>query len=61
MTIPLVVTSDLKPDVKALTALIGATPLLTKLIAIGLLGRPMINVLRGRSSKAVHRESGDAD
>jgi len=41
LTIPLVVASDLSPSIKtALTAVLGATPLLTKLLAIALLGRP---------------------
>jgi hypothetical protein len=62
LTIPLVVTSHLSPGVKAaLTALLGATPLLTKLIAVGLLGRPMLNFLRGRYSKSTSRHSNDGD
>ena len=41
LIIPLVVGSDLTPSIKtALTAVLGATPLLTKLLAIALLGRP---------------------
>ena len=52
LIIPLVVASDLSPSVKtALTAFLGATPLLTKLIAIGLLGRPTINYLKRHSFK----------
>jgi hypothetical protein len=39
--------SDLTPSIKtALTAVLGATPLLTKLLAIALLGRPTIDFLK---------------
>jgi hypothetical protein len=52
LIIPLVVASDLSPSVKtALTAFLGAIPLLTKLLALALLGRPTINFLKGRSFK----------
>ena len=60
LIIPFVVASDLSPSVKtALTAFLGATPLLTKLIAIGLLGRPTINFLKRHSFK-LFRGSGGA-
>jgi hypothetical protein len=50
--IPLVVASDLSPSIKAaLTAVLGATPLLTKLLAIALLGRPTIEFLKKHSFK----------
>ena len=59
LIIPLVVASDLSPSVKtALTAFLGATPLLTKLIAIGLLGRPTIDYLKRHSFKLFRRDSG---
>jgi hypothetical protein len=59
LIIPLVVASDLSPRVKtALTAFLGATPLLTKLIAIALLGRPTINFLKKHSFKLFRRDSG---
>ncbi|HAH64564.1 MAG TPA: hypothetical protein DCL72_03595 [Rhizobiales bacterium] len=62
LIIPLVVASGLSPGVKtALTALFGATPLLTKFIAIGLLGRPTINFLKTHSFKLFRRDSGSAD
>jgi hypothetical protein len=62
LIIPLVVASDLSPSVKtALTALLGATPLLTKLLAIALLGRPTIDFLKRHSFKLFRKESGDAD
>jgi hypothetical protein len=58
LIIPLVVASDLSPSVKtALTAFLGATPLLTKLIAIALLGRPTINFLKRHSFKLLRRDS----
>jgi hypothetical protein len=56
LIIPLVVASDLSPSVKtALAAFLGATPLLTKLIAIALLGRPTINYLKRHSFKLFRR------
>ncbi|SRR6266545_6943723 len=59
LIIPLVVGSDLSPSVKsALTAIFGATPLLTKLIAIALLGRPTINFLTRHSFKLFRRDTG---
>jgi hypothetical protein len=52
LIIPLVVASDLSPTVKtALTAVLGAMPLLTKLLALALLGRPTIDFLKRRSFK----------
>ena len=62
LLIPLVVASGLSPSVKtALTAFLGATPLLTKLIAIALLGRPTINFLKRHSLKLFRRDSEGAD
>jgi hypothetical protein len=62
LLIPLVVASGLSPSVKtALTAFLGATPLLTKLIAIALLGRPTINFLKRHSFKLFRRDSEGAD
>ena len=62
LIIPLIVASDLSPSVKtALTAFFGATPPLTKLIAIALLGRPTINFLKRHSSKLFRRDSSSAD
>ena len=56
LVIPLVLGSDLTPRVKtALTAFLGSTPLLTKLIAIALLGRPTINFLKKHSFKLFRR------
>jgi hypothetical protein len=62
LLIPLVVASDLSPRAKtALTTFLGATPLLTKLIAIALLGRPTINFLKKHSFKLFPRGPGGAD
>ena len=58
LIIPLVVASDLSPNIKSgLTALLGATPLLTKLIAIALLGRPTITFLKKKHSFKLFRRS----
>jgi branched-subunit amino acid ABC-type transport system permease component len=62
LIIPLVVSSGLSPEAKtALTALLGATPLATKFIAVALLGRPTINYLKKHPLKLFRRESGPAD
>ena len=60
LIISIVVASELNPNVKTtLTVFLGATPLLTKLIAIALLGRPTINFLK-RHFKLFRRDSGGA-
>ena len=62
LIIPLVVSSDLTPSIKtALTALLGATPLLTKLLAIALLGRPTIDFLKRHSAKLFRKDSRPTD
>ncbi len=62
LIIPLVVAADLSPSVKtALTAVLGTTPLLTKLLALALLGRPTIDFLRRHSFKLFRKESDGAD
>jgi hypothetical protein len=62
LIIPLVVASDLSPGIKSgLAALLGATPLLTKLIAVALLGRPTINFLKKHSFKLLRRTVGGDD
>jgi hypothetical protein len=43
------------------TAFLGATPLLTKLVAIALLGRPTINFLKRHSFTLLRKGSGAAD
>jgi len=60
--IPLVVSSGLSPDVKtALTAVLGATPLATKFIAVALLGRPTLNYLKQHPLRLFRGKSGPAD
>jgi hypothetical protein len=57
--IPIVVASNLSPEVKtALGAFLGAIPLLTKIIAIALLGRPTVNYLRKHPLKWFRPKSG---
>ena len=52
LVIPFVLGADLTPNTKtALTTVLGATPLLTKLLAIALLGRPTIDFLKRHSFK----------
>jgi hypothetical protein len=47
LLIPLVLASDLEPKFKAaLTGLIGFTPLLTKLAAVALLGKPALSLIK---------------
>jgi len=62
LIVPLVIASGLSPSVKtALTAFLGVTPLLNKLLAIALLGRPTINFLKSHSFKLFRKDSGAAD
>jgi hypothetical protein len=62
LIIPIVVGSELSPSVKtALTAFLGATPLLTKLVAVALLGRPTIDFLKRHSFKLFRKDSSAAD
>jgi hypothetical protein len=59
LIIPVVVASDLAPKVKTATAFFSATPLLTKLVAVALLGRPTIDFLKRHSLKFFRRDLGD--
>ena len=62
LTIPFVVAADLSPGIKtAVTAVLGVTPLLTKLLAIALLGRPTIDFLKRYSFKLFRKDGGVAD
>jgi len=62
LIIPFVVSSDLTPSLKTtLAAVLGATPLLTKLLAIALLGRPTIDFLKRHSFKLFRKNSRAAD
>lgn len=57
--IPMVIAADLEPSVKAAIAgLFGATPFLTKVIAIGLMGRPAYNFLKRNVFQYVRRKLG---
>src|SRR6478672_10487189 len=61
LIIPVVVSSGLSPKAKtALTAVLGATPLATKFIAIALLGRPTINYLKKHPLRLFRGKSGPA-
>ena len=58
----LAVASDLGPSIKSgLAAFLGATPLLTKLITVALLGRPTINFLKKHSFKLFRPSAGGSD
>ena len=59
---PLVVSSGLSPEVKtALAAVLGATPLATKFIALALLGRPTINYLKKHPLRLFRGKAGPVD
>ena len=59
--IPVVVEADLEPSVKAaLSGLFGATPFLTKVIAVALMGRPAYNFLKRTVFQYVRRAVGRA-
>ncbi|MGH6865970.1 MAG: hypothetical protein ACREDO_07345 [Methyloceanibacter sp.] len=60
--IPLVVTSDLDPGIKAaVSGLLGATPFISKFIAVALMGRPAYYFLKRtvfeRLRRKLQRES----
>jgi hypothetical protein len=59
LLIPLVVTADLQPQLKAaVTGLLGLTPLLTKLAAVALIGRPAFNLIRRQMIRFLQARSG---
>ncbi len=59
--IPVVIEADLAPSVKAaLSGLFGATPFLTKVIAVALMGRPAYNFLKRTAFQYLRRASGRA-
>jgi hypothetical protein len=61
LLIPFAMSSDISPHAKTmLTACLGAMPLLTKLLAIALLGRPTINYLKKNLGKVITRASSSA-
>jgi hypothetical protein len=54
--IPVVIEADLEPGAKAfLSGLFGATPFLTKVVAVALMGRPAYNFLKGTVFQWVRR------
>ena len=51
--------ADLEPSVKAaLSGLFGATPFLTKVVAVGLMGRPAYNFLKRTVFQYIRRKFG---
>jgi hypothetical protein len=59
--IPVVIEADLEPSLKAaLSGLFGATPFLTKVVAIALMGRPAYNFLKRTVLQYVRKASGRA-
>ncbi len=53
--IPVAVATDLPTGVKsALTALLGATPFLTKVAAVALMGRPAYDLFKRSVLKSLH-------
>ena len=57
--IPFVIEADLEPSVKAaLSGLFGATPFLTKVVAVGLMGRPAYNFLKRTVFQYIRRKFG---
>lgn len=60
--IPVVLAADLAPGVKAaLSGLFGATPFISKLIAIALMGRPAYYFLKRTVFSRLRRSSGPAN
>ncbi|MGC1180542.1 MAG: hypothetical protein WA884_16350 [Methyloceanibacter sp.] len=52
--IPMAVATDLHPGAKsALTALLGATPFLTKVVAVALMGRPAYDFFKRNVLKSL--------
>jgi hypothetical protein len=59
--IPVVIEADLEPSVKAaLSGLFGATPFLTKVVAVALMGRPAYNFLKRTAFQYLRKASGRA-
>jgi hypothetical protein len=57
--IPAAVTADLHPGVKStLAAILGATPFITKLIAIALMGRPAYDFFKRTVLKSLRLRAG---
>jgi hypothetical protein len=59
--IPMVIEADLEPSLKAaLSGLFGATPFLTKVAAVALMGRPAYNFLKRTVFQYLRKASGRA-
>jgi hypothetical protein len=59
--IPMVIEADLEPSLKAaLSGLFGATPFLTKVVAVALMGRPAYNFLKRTVFQYLRKASGRA-
>jgi hypothetical protein len=57
--LPIVIAADLQPTVKAvLSGIIGATPFLTKVLAVFLMGRPAYNFLKQTVFKRIKQKWG---
>jgi hypothetical protein len=56
--IPVAVATDLHPGAKsALTALLGATPFLTKVVAVALMGRPAYDFFKRNVLKSLRLQT----
>jgi len=59
--IPVVIEADLEPSMKAaLSGLFGATPFLTKVVAIALMGRPAYSFLKRTTIQYMRKAAGRA-
>jgi hypothetical protein len=57
--IPVAVATDLHPGTKsALTALLGATPFMTKVVAVALMGRPAYDLFKRSVLKSLRLRAG---
>ena len=57
--VPVAVATDLHPGAKsALTALLGATPFLTKVAAVALMGRPAYDLFKRSVLKSLRMRAG---
>jgi len=60
--IPVVIATDLEPALKAaLTGLFGATPFLTKLLAVVIMGRPAYTFLKKTIHNFIRRRTGRSE
>lgn len=60
--IPVVIATDLEPTLKAaLAGLFGATPFLTKVLAVAIMGRPAYSFLKKTIHNFIRRRTGRTD